>query len=587
MEDDEEPREPQNQKEPEEDLCRICGSTGYDQNYQPCSCEAGRKAKQDAEAKKNPPPPKPKKSDPAVRKRLEQVYEIWKLGARVQARDKEDESWMPGQIASTRPVKVKLDGSDNAFSYRMIEADLSHRQRSLSPVQWGKAQAKKKPVIRTPSVERNIRASRELSQRRRSKEREETVKEAEETRLRQRKPENHEKAERARIGVEYLTSPDRQPEAHLREQIRGWLKEAENESLGQGLTAAKVKRVLVKHNVELDSLALLTVKERKKLLETLGHRSPSLVSSGKDFVEWFKGQLWSQKNSTQRPNSAQQEILRRLTSTPEAEGMARLREKIEEMRSEGEKIGLAQLVKLLASLSLGLTSLARLTVKERIRLLDDLGHPLPRSGAPEATFLEWLFCKVKSSKVRSTQPSRALSEALGKLASTDLSEILATLRTKLDERRGDEENPLSLLELESILNRLGLDLEDLSLLPLNTMKRMMESLGYTGYGGSKEDILSRLKYELWHDRVVRRCPSGKQLESLERLANPIRHDYDGSEEETEEEGGDELLMQFDMYVPAEPMGAWHWMEPGQEFVPAEARDETGREMRLRFDQFVR
>jgi hypothetical protein len=305
---------------------------------------------------------------------------------------------------------------------------------------------------------------------------------------------------------------------------------------------------------------------------------PAEAAAEQDFMAWFKQQLWSRKAPKMEPTKRHQEILRRLSSTRHAEVLARLRSSLDEMWANDAEttFSLAGLGQLLQRLHLGLHSLSGLTVKERIRILSALGHPMPNTAAPETTFIDWLRQQFR--QLLASNPSEARTQSLRKLASTAFSDTMNSIRLQIEEHTDQDEPPFTLETLDQMLKHYGLDIDDLEYLRLDTLTRLMSKLGLISESGArirftKSEILQRLHRKFWYSRVLTRCPQGSQLEILEKLAEPRRctdldrrgdsqqsSSTDDEDHQFQQEQDAEFFMEFDMHVPTNPLGDWHWMQ---------------------------
>lgn len=528
----------------------------------------------------------------------------WKIGDRVQVRDKHDAEksedatpasrlsslgWKSGRVMALSPVRVQLDGGNKAYTWYEIQAAPPKRpviDRYLASQDIPKEVAedecqRQRPHAkgrlsnaggRSSSVEKARRA-RSMSRRRRKKEWE--------VRSKEREQEEHFSRVLSSESSRHLPLPQVAEQGlsdellKLRQCIVDLRSPDEDTEVGKGptsqpLTVSRLHASLAKKDLKLQDLAALPVKERKRLLSDLGHPLPNAVVTQKDFVEFLQQKLWSRRaKADQRLAQKNGETLQRLASTEQAALIQSLLDRVEEAKNalEGEKqtFNLAQLFRTLATgdRKFKIDDLKCLPSKELKKLMEGIGISV--GGLTKDDIINQLHRRDWLRRARRRQPKNDSkeSQALAQLATGSQHEVIAMLRGHLSLQ--NEDMPQDVVELDRLLANLHMSTEDLISLRVDELKPIMDRLGLT-YPGSKTECLTLLHQQLWSARAVQRQPSGHQLEILERLCRPAKHtavscssvtgkngcDVDEEPPSTSLEHYDDdlpLPMQYDMFVP--------------------------------------
>jgi len=526
----------------------------------------------------------------------------WKVGDRVQVRDKHDAEksedatpasrlallgWKSGRVKALSPVRVQLDGGNKAYVWHEIQAAPPRRpviDRNLGSQdllkEAGKDECQSPNSKGRPSnagerflsVEKARRA-RSMSRRRRKKEWE--------VRSKEREQEDHFSRVLTSESSRQLPLPQVAEQRlsdellKLRQCIEDLRSPDEETEVGKGptsqpLTLSRLHTALAQKNFKLQDLAALPVKERKRLLSELGHPLANAVVTQKDFVEWLQQKLWSRRaKADQRLAMKNEERLQRLASTEQATLIQSLLERVEEAKNASEEdkqtFNLAQLFKTLTTgdRKFEIDDLKCLPSKEFKKLMESIGISV--GGLTKDDIINQLHRKDWLRRARKRQPKNGSKEAqaLAQLATGSQHEVIAMLRDRLNSQK--EDMPQDVLELDRLLAKLNMSTEALNFLRVDELKPIMDRLGLA-YPGSKAECMTLLHQQLWSARAVQRQPSGHHLEILERLCEPAKQitvscpsvtrkngcDVDEEFPSTDLEQYDDdlpLPMQYDMFVP--------------------------------------
>lgn len=525
----------------------------------------------------------------------------WNVGDRVQVRDKHDSEksedatpaprmaslgWKSGKVVSLNPVKVQLDGGSKGYVWHEIQA--APRKKPVADAHAGSQEfskeagkddchdAKRRPSSargRSLSAENARRAARSISIRRRKKEWEVRSKEREQEEHLSRvlnsesskglplpqvaEQKQAEKLSKLRRCIEDLQSPNEDAEVGKELTI-------------QPLTVLRLHRCLTKKDLKLQDLAVLPVKERKRLLSELGHPFPNAVVTQTDFVEWLQQKLWLRKAKADSRLAMENEgTLQKLASNEQADLIDSLNRRVQEAKQaveeRGETFNLAQLFKTLAvgDRKFKIDDLKCLPLKEFKKLMESLGVTV--AGRTKDDIINQLHRRDWFRRAHK-KPSKEQTQAFEKLSMGSRQEVIATLKRHLNSQ--NEDMPEDVVALDRLLEKLQLPIEALTFLQVGDLKPIMDRLGLV-FPGSKAECIALLNQQLWSARAQRQ-PSARQVEILERLGEPAKHtvvscspdascgyrkkgcDMDDELPSTDLEEYDDdlpLPMQYDMFVP--------------------------------------
>jgi len=175
--------------------------------------------------------------------------------------------------------------------------------------------------------------------------------------------------------------------------------------------------------------------------------------------------------------------------------------------------------------------LATLPVKERKRLISELGHPLPNAVVTQRDFVEWLQQKLRSQRAKADQSLPIKNEeALQRLASTEQATLIQSLLDRVQEAKKASEDDSHTFNLTQLLKTLAIEpkfkIDDLKCLPSKEFKKLMESMNISVGGLTKDDIISQLHRRYWLRRARRSQPKNdsKEAQTLAQLATGSQHE---------------------------------------------------------------
>ncbi|CAE8719601.1 unnamed protein product [Polarella glacialis] len=442
----------------------------------------------------------------------------WTVGDQVLVRDAVEDTWASGTVSSTDPVKVQVDGGEPR-AWRMIQAAVGRSNRPVSSASRARSvDASSTRLARACQLSKRQELREVSTRRQKTRQKDERTRHREESAARHRSLSPGRLKELADSAKNLMKSTKDEQRSFFRQKLED-VKED-----GKPLTASRFKKILIGAAVKIatsrgaaqgvqpgepeqsEALSLLTVKERQAILKDLRHPLPHTAATEDQLLTWLSQQLFSQRclRLAKQPQAPSDE-LKRLVSTDRVAELVRLRGRLEEAKEEEDHqldiVGLEKI--LLREPKLKLEAMALLTVKERKKILAELGHPFPAAASAEKDFLEWLQKQISLRRAERMRPSQRQLEALEGLKRTEKTEKMALLRAKLDTARVDQESPLTAAVVGNILTEVGLELDALQSLPFKELKLIFTAMGMF-VAGSAADIVEQLRHKLWSDRISRR-----------------------------------------------------------------------------------
>lgn len=218
----------------------------------------------------------------------------------------------------------------------------------------------------------------------------------------------------------------------------------------------------------------------------------------------------------------------------QAEQLSKLRQCIEDLQSPNEdaEVGkeltiqpltVSRLHRCLTKKGLMLQDLTVLPVKERKRLLSELGHPFPNAVVTQTDFVEWLQQKLWLRKVKADSRLAMENEGiLQRLTSNEQAALIDSLSSRVQEAKQTVEERGEAFKLAHLFKTLAtgdrkFKIDDLKCLPLKEFKKLMESVGVSVAGRTKDDIINQLHRRDWFRRALKK-PSKEQTQALEKLS---------------------------------------------------------------------
>lgn len=547
------------------------------------------------EAEASPPPLRgrirPRRS---VFQRLSQVNRChWKVGDRVLVRDRDEkdrgdvsrpseDDWNPGIVTSLHPVKVRLKGGQESFTWKEIKELPKSRSPSASPSSMWSFKFHR-------ASDEVLRRARKLSRRRRKREKEAERKEMELWARAQRiqcaklrnagslpnaakqQEEKQAKVRNLRLALEQLLPGLDEVEA--KETLRRRATSpgpprppgppgraaGAAQPFGPSISALKVLKLSKglkewgKTNNSRDSfhlrhLQLLTVQDKKDVLKKLSHPRPEQAVQEDVFFAWINQQLQHIRmcSSGELPQVAS-------ASTTAMAILHAIRDCIDKSApSDGQS--LERFVEELQQRNLRLEHLERLPQGEFKRLAEKLGTNM--TGMTKEEAIQKLKTELWSSRTKSS----AVRSSPAGLFRYEPAEAIASVRRLL--KKAEEERDtrsMTVWELHLWLGQYNACVKDLSCLLPAELRQLTSWLKMPPLR-SKEDILEWLQREVWREQTLRRAPWKTsrflKLSSKASLQKPLNTEV-RSEEEYEDEDGmllvdlnSPLTMEYDMFVPA-------------------------------------
>jgi len=521
----------------------------------------------DVEAAPMPTPPGRIRPRRTVFERLSQAHRCpWKVGDRVLVRDRDErehgadtsrpseDDWNPGIVTSLHPVKVRLKGGKEAFTWREIK-ELPSRSPSQSPSSTWSNKC-------LPASAEVLRRARKLSRRRRKREKEAERKDIELWAITQRiqsaklrrnasklpsaaEQKKQEKVRKLRLALEEVLPglDDVQPQPPQAKPQASPGRAKATQPLGPSISALKVLKLskdLPAFGFHLEDLELLTVKDKKGLLAKLSHPRPELAVQEDAFSAWIRQQLQHFRmycSSGQLPQAAS-------SSTTAMSILHLLRDCIKRAApTEDDNQSLQRFDRALKDAHLEFDHLARLPQAEVKHLVEKLG--IKMTGMKKEEVIQKLKKDLWSQR---TKASLAVSDA--DLCRYQPAQVIATVRRllkKAEEERGSKR--MTVWQLHRWLGQYDAQVKDLSCLLPAELRQLTSWLKMPPLR-SKDDILEWLQREVWREQMER-GPKGSRFYTK---AGPEVHEATEEDEESEDgmflvDLNSEFTMEYDMFVP--------------------------------------
>ncbi|CAJ1436925.1 unnamed protein product [Effrenium voratum] len=537
----------------------MCADVSSSQQVEETDAEAPERERDLSEpcaARPRKPPPRR-----TVFQRLSQARLCrWQVGDRVWVRDRTEkdalherarpaeQDWKPGTVVSLEPVKVRLRGGTEGFTWR----DIKERPRSSSPSPEQSCRPRCRSPARPASVEA-VRRARTLSRRRRGREKEARRKETEQMRFSANsfRPKRSASLPRAAEQKELeQVKKVRDAIDEIRHQLREEPRKGRrppSPGLGPGPAALKVlklSRGLKGFGFQLNDLRQLTTKERKELLRDLLHPHPEGALQEELFFEWMHQQLQSLRLQRQtRSRLPEVASLRADTTTV----LELVRSCVSHAVEADDRRSLPRLAKAIRIAHLQLEHLDCLPLKEFKQLSEKLNVRM--TGMTKEEVIQKLRKQLWSRR------AQASAAPLPELCTYPRAEAISLVRKALKKAQEQLEKPVPSWQLSRWLWLFELGLEDLGCLCPEELRKLEEWLEMPPLR-SKPEILEWLRKEVWFDRAVRRTPSSSQIRVMEELsapANPARAIAPDFREDPEDTltlmDEDDFIMEYDMFVP--------------------------------------
>ncbi|CAL1129084.1 unnamed protein product [Cladocopium goreaui] len=467
-----------------------------------------------------------------VFQRLSQVNRChWKVGDRVLVRDRDEkdrgdvsrpseDDWNPGIVTSLHPVKVRLKGGQESFTWKEIKELPKSRSASASPSSTWSTKF-------LPASAEVLRRARKLSRRRRKREKEAERKEMELWARAQRiqcaklrnagslpnaakhQEEKQAKVRNLRLALEQLLPGLDEVEAKetsrpaRRATSPGRARAAR--PFGPSISALKVLKLSKdlkewgKTNTSRDSfhlkhLQLLTVQDKKDVLKKLSHPRPEQAVQEDAFFAWINQQLQHIRmycSSGELPQVA-------TASTSAMSILNALRVCIDKSApNEDDSQSLERFVEELQQKNLRLEHLERLPQGELKRLVEKLGTKM--TGMTKEETIQKLKTELWSSRTKSS----AVRSSHAGLFRYEPAEAIASVRRLL--KKAEEERDtrsMTVWELHQWLGQYNARVKDLSCLLPAELRQLTSWLKMPPLR-SKEDILEWLQREVWREQTLR------------------------------------------------------------------------------------